>query len=307
MKRTAIFSFVLLILGLQNASGLNFLTYYQTINKAEIAHLDKDYGKADSLYQFAFNLVDKPFKNDYLLAAVNSDLLAENGRTYEYLVEGISVGLTIKSIRKHLSTFKKSKEWKILREKYDSLHQEYVGGLNTVLRTELLSMVDSDQAARHPIFGSLRKMESTDSLNYERLSEIIIANNGKWPGRSLIGDGKEGDKYAYGEITIMLHHFTSEQVNNLKPILVDAILRGDLSPYNAAYPLDYKNLVRIGNINKSSYDICFLIGSYIGHAGKKPVICDCEKAEGEREKLGLEPLNDYFRKRSTTFECYYEE
>ena len=45
----------------------------------------------------------------------------------------------------------------------------------------------------------------------------------------------------FGEITIMLHHFSKEQVNKLKPILIEAILSGDLLPYNVAYPLDYKN------------------------------------------------------------------
>lgn len=49
------------------------------------------------------------------------------------------------------------------------------------------------------------------------------------------------------------------------------------------------------------------IGSYVTITGNKPVICDCKEAEKGRKKLGLEPLDDYFRKRNMTYECYEEK
>ncbi len=309
MKQILIFSIAILILGFQNISSKNYLSYYQTINKAELACLDKDFQKSDSIYQIAFGLVAKPFKDDYLLAAINAEKLHEHEKVYEYLKNGISVGLTIKIIKKTLSSFKKTDEWKMLKDNYDSTRKKYLKSLNLTLREELLNMVDKDQAVRHPIFGSSRKMKVTDIYNHKRLLEIIAENNGEWPGRFTIGDGNEGGKYAFGEVTIMLHHFSKDQVNNLEPILVDAILKGDLSPYNVAYPLDYKNHEIIGERKRGKtilFDLCNPIGSY-GANDNMPVICDCEKAEVERKKLGLEPLDDYFRKRNTTYECYEEE
>lgn len=313
MKKILIISITILLCGIQKISAQNYLNYYQTINKAEIANLDMDFQKSDSIYQIAFELVEKPFKDDYLLAAINSEKLNNDKQTFVYLKEGIFVGLTIKSIRKRLSTFKKSDEWKLLKKNYGSIHQEYLAPLNLELRKRLIKMVDKDQAVRNPIFMTAKKMNRTDNYNYKRLLEIIKENNGKWPGRYTIGDGNEGGKYAFGEVTIMLHHFTKEQVNNLRPVLVDAILRGDLSPYNVAYPLDYKNFKQLGIVftnkkhTKGLVKTCDPIGSYLGSNGNKPVICDCEKAEEERKKLGLESLDDYFRKRNTTYECYEEK
>ena len=293
MKKSLIFLIAILLFGIKEVSGQNYLNYYETINKAEIANLDMDFEKSD-----------------YLLAAINCEKLNNNQHAFEYLKKGIFVGLTIKSIKKQLSNFKKSKEWKLLKENYDSIRQEYMKSLNLTLRKELIEMVEKDQASRHPIFGSWKKSKKIDRYNYNRLLEIIKENNGKWPGRYSIGDGKEGTKYAIGEVTIMLHHFSTDEVNNLKAILVEAILIGDLSPYNVAHSLDYKNLETIGERKRGKkifLDICLPIGSYGSTSGNQVVICDCEKAEEERKELGLEPLDDYYRKRDLTYECFEEK
>ncbi|MFA8437030.1 MAG: hypothetical protein ACEPOZ_21195 [Marinifilaceae bacterium] len=313
MKKILIVSIALFLWGIQKGPAQNYMSYYQTINRAEIASLDREYQRSDSLYQVAFELVGKPFKDDCLLAAINSEKLNWNEQTYGYLKKGISVGLRIKSIKKHLSRFKKSGEWKSLKKDYESLREQYLQSLNLALREELMKMVDKDQAIRHPIFGNSKKQRSLANKQYSQLLEIIKENNGKWPGRFTIGDGNEGGKYAVGEVTIMLHHFSTEQVNNLRAVLVEAVRIGDLSPYNVAYPLDYKNSKHIEKIytNKKKtigyYNDCFRIGVYRYKNGDPIVICDCEKAEEERKKLGLEPLEDYYRKRNTAYECYEEK
>lgn len=306
MKKILTFSITILLFGIQKISAQNYLNYYETVNKAEIANLDKKFKKSDSIYQVAFGLVDKPFKDDFLLASINSEKLNDYQKTYEYLKKGILVGLTEKRIKRELSEFKKSNEWKSLKKEYDSTRKKYLKSLNLTLRNELLKMVDKDQSARHPIFGSWKKMKKTDEFNYNKLLKIIKENNGKWPDRFTIGDGNENGKYSFGEITIMLHHFSKEEVLNLKPYLVDAILTGGLSPYNVVYPLDYTNSKMIGQ--RGEYiDSCYYLGAYLSSNGNKAVICDCEKAEKERKKIGLESLNDYFRKRNSTYECYEQK
>ncbi len=80
-----------------------------------------------------------------------------------------------------------------------------------------------------------------------------------------------------------------------------------MSPYNVAYPLDYKRLKCIGQHRRGNtilLEMCNIIGSYTGFKGKPVVICDCEKANEERKKMGLEPLDDYFRKINAEYECY---
>jgi hypothetical protein len=306
MKRILGFLITILLFGMSKLSAQNYLNYYEKINEAEIANLDKEFKKADSIYQIAFELIEKPFKDDYLLASINSEKLNDYLKTYEYLKKGILVGLTEKRIKKELSKFKKSKEWKSLKKEYDSTRERYLKSLNITLRNELLKMVQKDQSARHPIFGSWKKMKKVDDFNYNKLLEIIKKNNGKWPDRFLIGDGNENGKYSFGEITIMLHHFSKDEVLNLKPYLIEAILNGGLSPYNVVYPLDYTNSKIIGKRGKY-LDSCDYLGAYIGTNGNKPIICDCKKANIERKKIGLESLDNYFRKRNSTYDCYEEK
>lgn len=311
MNKILAFSITIVLFVIHKISAQNYLNYYETINKAEIATLDKNFEISDSLYQIAFGLVDKPFKDDYLLASINSEKLNDHQKSYEYLKGGISYGLTLKRIKKELSKFKQSDQWKSLKREYDSIRKQYLNTLDLELREELFEMVRKDQAIRHPIFGSSKKLKKTDSENYIRLLRIIKENNGKWPGRFLIGVGNKKHKYDWNnEVTVMLHHFTKEQVNKLKPILIEAIMSGSLSPYNVAYPLDYKNSQKIGERKKGNIiykDSCDPIGSYIRNNGNVVVICDCKKAEKERKKMGLESLDDYFRKRKVNYECYEKE
>ena len=306
MKRKLGFLIIISLFGISKLSAQNYLNYYEKINEAEIANLDKKFKEADSIYRIAFKLVEKPFKDDYLLASINSEKLNDNQKTYDYLKNGVLVGLTKERIKKELSEFKKSGEWKSLKKEYNSTRERYLKSLSLTLRYEILKMVEKDQSARHPIFGSWKKMKKVDDFNYNKLLEIIKNNNGKWPDRFLIGDGNENGKYSFGEITIMLHHFSKDEVLNLKPYLIEAILNGGLSPYNVVYPLDYTNSKIIGKRGKY-LNSCDYLGAYIGTNGNKPVICDCEKAEVERKKIGLEPLDDYFRKRNSTYDCYEEK
>lgn len=311
MNKKLVFLITILIFGIGKLSAQNYLNYYKKINEAEIAHIDKDFKVADSIYRIAFELVEKPFKEDFLLASINSEKLNDHLKTYEYLKNGVLVGLTEKRIRIELSEFKKSDEWNSLKKEYDSLRDRYLKSLNINLRNQLLQMVKKDQSARHPIFGSSKKMKKVDELNYITLLEIIKENNGKWPDRFTIGDGNENGKYSFGEITIMLHHFSKEEVLYLKPYLVDAILNGGLSPYNAVYPLDYTNHKIIGERKKNNntilIDTCNYLGSYLSSNGNKAIICDCEKANENRKEIGLESLDDYFRKRNSTYECYEQK
>lgn len=293
-------------IGILKSSSQDYFKYYETINLAEIAHLDQNYDSADSYYTTAFNLVDKPFKDDCLLAALNSEKLNNNQKTYDYLKKGILLGLTLKRIKKEFSKFKKSDQFKKLKEEYSIKRENYLKALDLDLRTTLLDMVKKDQSARQ-LLGSAKKRKATDASNYIRLIEIIENNDGKWPGRFLIGDGNDNGKYSHGEVTIMLHHFKKGQVNNLIPVLVNAIKRGDLSPYNVAYALDYKNLKQIEERKRGKTTFtysCNLIGSYKPSNKKEIFICDCEYAENKRKLMGLESLDDYFRKINLPYNCY---
>jgi len=298
MKLTLVFSIFVLILGLPNASGQNYLDYYQTINKAEIANLDGNYKQSDSLYQTSFKQVKKPFKEDYLLASLNSEKLKDYQSTYSYLITGISHGLTIKRIKKQLDGFKKTEQWKNLKNEYDSLRENHLKTLNLALREEVSEMIRKDQTARMPILGNLRKMKKVDNYNYNRLIAIINENGEKWPGFSTIGEVLPKGKYDVTDnIALMLLHFNKEQIENLKPYMLEAVLEGEMYPYHYARAIDYKNI--------DYKNTCQIYGTYIA-GGYMFEICDCEKANLERNKIGLETLEDYYRKRNSKYKCANE-
>ena len=264
-------------------SAQNYLNYYETINKAEIANLDKEFKKSDSLYQVAFGLVDKPFKEDFLLASINSEKLNNNKKTSEYLKKGINNTLT---------EFKKSKEWKKIKKEYKSLRENHLQSLNLPIRNEIAEMIRKDQASRHPIFGSGKKSKKIDNYNFNRLLELINENDGKWIGFSTIGETLPKGKYDVTDnIALMILHFSKEQIEKLRPYMLKAVLEGEMYPYHFARAIDYKNIIQ-----------CQPYGTYLSGGFISP-ICDCEKANIEREKIGFESIEDYYRKRKSEYKC----
>ena len=286
-----------------NLKAQNFISYYKTINNAEIANLNKNYAKSDSIYQIAFKMIERPFKEDFYLAAINSEKLKDNTKTYDYLFKAIQKGLTIERIKTDISFFKNSKEWKKLSSEYDELRKNYLKNLNISIQNEIKEMIAKDQKTRNPIFGSVNKMKKTDNYNFNRILELIQQNGNKWLGFSLIGEETPKGKYNVEDnISLMLLHFEKKQIEQLKPYLFQAVLNGEIYPYQYARIIDYTigkeiSLNRDSN-NKIDPEICFLYGTYLNTK-----ICDCNKAEFEREKIGFEPLSDFYRKINSNFQC----
>ncbi len=296
MNKILAFSFTILLFGIKKTSAQNYLNYYETINKAEIANLDKEFKKSDSLYQVAFGLVDKPFKEDFLLASINSEKLNNNKKTSEYLKKGINNGLTLKRVKNTLTEFKKSKEWKEIKKEYKSLRENHLQNLNLSIRNEVTEMIRKDQASRHPIFGSGKKSKKIDNYNFNRLLELINENGGKWIGFSIIGETLPKGKYDVTDnIALMILHFSKEQIEKLRPYMLKAVLEGEMYPYHFARAIDYKNIIK-----------CQPYGTYLSGGFISP-ICDCEKANIERKKIGFETIKDYYRKRNSKYKCANEK
>jgi predicted transcriptional regulator len=296
--------FILLIVISHNIMAQTYLDYYKIINDAEIATLDKKFRKSDSLYQVAFKLVQKPFKEDYFLAAINADKFNSNEDTDNYLRNGVKNGLTIERIKKEIKHFKKSKFWKAFKKDYETLRKEYLGNINITLYNEIDEMIKKDQATRKPISGSWKQSKRVDSYNYKRLLKIIQENNNKWPGFSTIGEITPKGKYNVTKnIALMLLHFKKDQVENLKPYMLEAVLEGEMYPYHYARIIDYKsfslsnsNIKKNGELDLSS--AYYLYGTYTNST-----IYDCKKAEDLRKEIGFESLDDFYRKINSTYKC----
>lgn len=294
MNKILVFSITILLFSFHKISAQNYLNYYEKINKAEIANLDKEFKKSDSIYQIAFELVERPFKEDFLLASINSEKLKNYPQTYAYLIRGINNGLTLKRIKEQLTGFKNSKDWKKLKNEYNSLQENYLNTLNLALRKEVIKMVKNDQKARTPIFGGMNKMEKIDFYNYNRLLEIIKQNDNKWPGFSTIGEISPKGKYdVTNSITLMPLHFKAAWVETLRPYMLNAVLNGEMYPYQYARIIDYKNINKCQIYGTYTYSKKFEVGE----------ICDCKKANQERKKIGFEPITDFYRKIESEYKC----
>ena len=291
MNKIIAFSITILLFGIQKTLAQNYLNYYEAINKAEIENINFNFKTSDSIYQLAFELVEKPFKEDFLLASINAEKLKDNQKTSKYLKKGIENGLTLKRIKKQLTAFKKSKAWKELKKEYNLLHENHLQTLNIPLRNEIVKMIKYDQKLRNPIFGNSNKLTSNSSKDYERLIEMIKENNNKWPGFSSIGEITPKGKYdVTNNIALVLLHLQKKDVDELKYFLIDAVINGEMYPYHFARVIDYQNMS------------CQTYGTYLGNKSMVE-ICDCENAEKERKKIGFEPIADYYSKRNSKFKC----
>tara|TARA_R110002012_G_scaffold151513_1_gene311453 strand:+ start:3665 stop:4603 length:939 start_codon:yes stop_codon:yes gene_type:complete len=267
----------------------NYITYYKLINDAEISVLDHDFQRADSIYDRAFKEVPNPFKEDLFMAALNSERLSQFDQTHKYLRQAVLKGLILERIRKKFKSFKKTPEWKLLKKEYNELFGKYILSLKTPLKLEVEEMIKNDQKARMPIFGSWRQMKKIDSYNYNRLLEIIEYNNDKWPGFSIIGENTNKGKYdVSGNIALLVLHFKDEWIEELQPYMLEAVLEGQMYPYHYARIMDYRKT-------------CQVYGTYLG--GNLSEICNCEEANIKRDKIGFEPIEDYYRKRGSKFVC----
>jgi len=304
MKKNICFLILIITLCFHGVAAQEYLDYYETINKAEIASLDEKYELSASLYETAFNLVDNPFKEDFLFAGLLYEKIDNPEKTYKLLVEGVKKGLTLKRVRKMTTSFKKTREWDKFKNEYKTIREKYLDSLNSEFRIEIAQMIRKDQKARVPIFGSWKKMKKVDTYNFNRLIELIKSNDNKWIGFSTIGETTPKGKYDVTDnISLMLLHFKKEQIEILKPYIFQAVLDGEMYPYQYARIIDYTTGMRILSTKNdkgvSEIDSCSLYGAYLNSK-----VCDCSIAEIEREKIGFEPLKDFYRKVNSNYQCH---
>ena len=306
MKYTLI---VILFFNFLNINAQNYLDYYKLINQAEILTIKHQFSKSDSIYKEAFKVVERPFKEDLFLYALNSEKMMNYELTNEYLIKAIGMGLCLRQMKNKLSSFKSTKYWKEIKRNYKNLNEQFPNTINPKFSDEIAEMIRIDQRVRHPIFGRNKRMYLVDEQNFTKLLQLIKENNGKWIGFSTIGEITPKGKYdVTNNIVLLLLHFNNEQLEHLKPILQEAVNKGEMYPYHFARVFDYnsirnslmpKNIDNLENSNlKQRNIICQIYGTYFDIK-----ICDCDIAEEKRREIGFEPIKDFFMKLNKNYEC----
>lgn len=269
--------------------------YFELINKAELSTLSHRFAASDSFFINAFKLVPRPFSEDFFLAAQNAVMMKKNGTAADYLVRAVKTGLTLDRIRTMttFTAFRKSAEWKILKSEYNIHRSEYLNSISLEIQREITKMIKKDQQIRgiKGWFYSRNKADKVDEENFGKL-KTIIAKHG-WPGFNLIGENNPKGRYdVTGNITLMLLHFSNSQIQYLKPFLFRAINEMDIYPHQVARILDYTYIKETGRM-------CQLYGTYTIKDKVLP-IDNIGELQIRRKQLGLEPLDDYLKKRGYT-------
>lgn len=271
--------------------------YFELINYAELSYLDDRFADSDSSFKRAFALVSRPFSEDYFLACENALMMKRNKTAADYLVKAIKNGLTLDRIKamKAFALFRESSEWKAIDVKYNIYRSEYLNAIDVTIQRQINKMIKKDQQIRgiKGWFYSKNKVDEVDKENFAQL-KTIIANHG-WPGFRLIGESNPKGRYdVTGNITLMLLHFNNSQIQYLKPFLFKAIVEMDIYPHQVARVLDYTYIKETGRMSQ-------LYGTYTMKDKLLP-IDNIVELELRRKRLGLEPLNDYLKKRGFTLE-----
>ena len=197
---------------------------------------------------------------------------------FKFIRLGIANGWTLKRISKDnkLKLFRKSPDWKELEQDYDSLHNLYQSRLNFELKEKVHEMFKKDQKKAFGAFVKIgqkakrryseKKFAPHSEKQLEELNDII--DRFGYPGEKLIGND------LWGSVILSHHNSISVKYNlndtlysNLKPKLIDALKKGEISTYEFAVIADW----RIAALNHHSLTSFGFLGS-IPHSVYQKVV-----------------------------------
>ena len=154
---------------------------------------------------------------------------------------------------KYLSRLRDYKEWKSIKEEYNTLHNQFEDGLNLELREEMHGMYKKDQwKAFQGLFTFSSKAQDRFAEkrfapdSEKRIMRIIeIVDNHGCPGEALVGNSL----WLWGMLS---HHnsisqkYTNQDTlyPNLRPKLLEGIQSGKMSPYDFAIIDEWHILVK---------------------------------------------------------------
>ncbi len=202
----------------------------------------------------------------------------------------MKAGWTLKKINKNdnLQSLKEQREWPKIISAYDSLHKIYLSRLDFQMKGEVHEMFKKDQKKA---FGALFRIGQKAQDKYaerkfaphseKQLIQLdSILNQQGYPGEQLIGN----DLWA----SVILSHHNSISLNynakdmrykQLRPKLMKALRRGEISPYEFAQIEDWRTAALTGHESTS-----------FGFIGKIPSHTEFKTVNENRSAIGLRSI-----------------
>ena len=269
--------------------NLDYLKYHVQINEVEILLSQEAFEDALIAYEQIFEIYDFVFLRDYKVAAQLALYLDDRKIALDLLRKGIAAGWELKNIKKNnfLKPLQEDPEWSAIEQSYSNLHSQYGTRIDWDLREIVHLMFKKDQKKA---MGALFRIGNKAQERYGtkkfaphseiQIFELIgILNKNGYPGEKLIGND-------FWMSTIISHHNSISQeyskkdtlYNFIKPKLIRAIEKGEMSPYEYALMDDWQIVVSSGR-TKPGYG--FLM---------PPTDSTLSKTNQLRQKIGLRTI-----------------
>ena len=290
LSLSLIFIVSLLVSTKSNAQE-NYLIYHSKVIECEELIVEGKYTSAINKFDSLFNQFNFLFLRDIKVAAELSAYEKDYNSGLKFLRLGIKAGWTFKSINKskNLQSLKECSEWaKIIVSEYDSLHKIYLSKLNFVLKEQVHEMFKNDQKMALGAFirigqkskrrYSERKFAPHSEHQLEKLEQIL--NEYGYPGEQLIGNNLWASVILCHHNSISLDYNSKDTLyKKLKPKLMKALKRGELSPYELAQIEDWK----IAGLSGHELSAC-------GFIGKIPNTTELKTVNENRSEIGLRSI-----------------
>ncbi|MBR09948.1 MAG: hypothetical protein CMP48_19960 [Rickettsiales bacterium] len=228
----------------------DYTNYHREVLRIEELIAEKQFEMALDAYDKLFDKYQFVFLREYKIAAQLAAHLGDEYRTFEYLGFGVASGWTLEGIKKHdkLKYLKRNPRWSDLELSYAALRQDYEYRINDSLRQVVKNLSKEDQKmAWNYLFRPSEKSKNKfienvaipiSERHVNHLTNIIKTHG--YPGEQIIGNSVWAS-------TILGHHnslspeyqLADKLYPTLKPILLEAIKRGEMNPYDYAIIEDW--------------------------------------------------------------------
>ncbi|UZR97802.1 hypothetical protein [Chondrinema litorale] len=278
----------------------NYLVYNKEIISCEQLIAENKFSQAIEHYETLFKKYDFIFLRDIKVATQLCAYEKDFEAGFKFIRLGIANGWTLKNISKDnkLKLFHKSPAWKNIEQEYDSLHNQYLLRLNMELKEQVHVMFKKDQKKAFGAFVKIgqkakrryseKKFAPHSEKQMEKLNNIL--DRFGYPGEKLIGND------LWGSVILSHHNSISVKYNlndtlysNLKPKLIDALKKGEISTYEFAVIADW----RIAALNHHSLTSFGFLGSiphsaYLKAVNKNRAEIGMRSIELQNKLIGIE-------------------
>ncbi|GHA67550.1 hypothetical protein [Pontibacter akesuensis] len=277
--------------------------YHPVINQAELHIVTSDYKEALQAYEQAFASVPSPFARDYYNAAVSALALRDRKQTFNYLEKLVQKGVSLDYLQRQtvFDSLQTTRHWRKFARKYKKRRRKYEENFNREYRADLDELYARDQYFRQAEGGlrvyrdTIRQIENANTLQLLNW----IEERG-YPNENIIGLADTLEQLPRFYITVQRQTATRKGYD-FTEVLLKAVQQGNIAPQPVAYLLDQQ--AGRNRYGSSVYMRVDCTGckdtdelATKDYLVKKITPKEQERINARRQKLGLEPLEEYKRK-----------